>query len=202
MYGKVVETYKKSFDFISFSRGFSLVELILTIGLMSIILAIAIPSYNNFINSRRIKFETDKLISILSLARNSALMKNRSVVVCNLEEVEWFEEIERQCDRYRGWEEKMIVFYEADKSTIEEIHEENILNILDIADDYFWYFVGATKRNYYLRFNANAMTDNQNGTFYLCKRDDPNAKHKVIINKSGRIRDEKATNKDNEKCSS
>jgi type IV fimbrial biogenesis protein FimT len=60
--------------------GFSLVELMISIALMGIILAIALPSYTAWINSSKISAAADSFQNGLLLARSEALKRNTQVI--------------------------------------------------------------------------------------------------------------------------
>ena len=62
--------------------GFTLVELMVTISIMSILLAIAAPSYNTTIASTRMSGEINSLLGSLNLARSEAVKRGLQVDVC------------------------------------------------------------------------------------------------------------------------
>jgi type IV fimbrial biogenesis protein FimT len=59
--------------------GFSLVELMISLALMGIIFAIALPSFTAWINSSKISAAADSFQSGLQLARSEALKRNTQV---------------------------------------------------------------------------------------------------------------------------
>jgi type IV fimbrial biogenesis protein FimT len=59
--------------------GFSLVELMISLALMGIIMAIALPSYTAWIDSSKINAAADSFQSGLQLARSEALKRNTQV---------------------------------------------------------------------------------------------------------------------------
>lgn len=63
-------------------RGFTLIELMTTIGIAAIVAAIAAPSFDKSIKNMRASAASDQLVTALSLARISAVKKAGYVTVC------------------------------------------------------------------------------------------------------------------------
>lgn len=63
-------------------RGFTLIELMLTIVVMGVALAVAVPSWTTFIQNNRLTSQANTLTSSLLLARSEAIKQNRGVVLC------------------------------------------------------------------------------------------------------------------------
>ncbi len=64
------------------ARGFSLVELMVTIAVLAILLAIGIPSFAPLIASNRLTSATNELIASLQTARTEAIRRNARITVC------------------------------------------------------------------------------------------------------------------------
>jgi type IV fimbrial biogenesis protein FimT len=64
------------------SRGFTLVELMITVAVMVILAAIASPSMIELVNNRRAAGQTEELVAALQLARAEAIRRNARVTVC------------------------------------------------------------------------------------------------------------------------
>lgn len=64
------------------ASGFSLIELMITIAVLAILVALAAPSFTAMINANRITGQTNELISSLQLARMEAVRRNEAVRVC------------------------------------------------------------------------------------------------------------------------
>jgi type IV fimbrial biogenesis protein FimT len=62
--------------------GFSLVELMVTVAVAAILLAIAFPSFTSLINSNRLTGQANDLVGALQLARMDAIRYNRRSVLC------------------------------------------------------------------------------------------------------------------------
>jgi type IV fimbrial biogenesis protein FimT len=64
--------------------GFTLIELMITIAAASILMAIAVPSFNQMIISGQLTAQSNEMVSALSLARSEAIKRNASVTLCRV----------------------------------------------------------------------------------------------------------------------
>lgn len=64
------------------SRGFTLVELMVTVSVIALLAAIAVPGMTALINNSRINGQSEELVSSLQLARAEAVRRNARVTVC------------------------------------------------------------------------------------------------------------------------
>jgi type IV fimbrial biogenesis protein FimT len=62
--------------------GFSLIELMVTIAVLAILVAIALPSFTAVINNNRLTSQANEVVASLQQARMEAIRGNRSVTVC------------------------------------------------------------------------------------------------------------------------
>ena len=62
--------------------GFTLVELLVTIVVVSILLAMGAPAFKDFIKNNRVTAQTNDLVSAIQLARSEALKRGTNMVVC------------------------------------------------------------------------------------------------------------------------
>jgi type IV fimbrial biogenesis protein FimT len=63
------------------TNGFTLIELIVTIAVLAIILAIAVPSFQDFFERGRLKGASDGIVALVSTARGEAVKSGRNVTV-------------------------------------------------------------------------------------------------------------------------
>jgi len=80
------------------NRGFTLVELMITISILGLIAILSVPNYQRFMHGWRLNGETQQLASALRTARSSAVMKNIDVVFTfNTDDgtYSWFEDTNR-----------------------------------------------------------------------------------------------------------
>ena len=62
-------------------RGFTLVELMITIGVMAIIAVMAVPSFTNMLLKQNLNKSTRDLVIVLEKARSKAALERRTVTV-------------------------------------------------------------------------------------------------------------------------
>jgi type IV fimbrial biogenesis protein FimT len=64
------------------SLGFTLIELMITLVIVGIVIAIAAPSFTSVIQNNRVTTESNRLITTLKLARSEAIRRGVYVSVC------------------------------------------------------------------------------------------------------------------------
>jgi type IV fimbrial biogenesis protein FimT len=62
--------------------GFSLVELMVTVAVLAVVLAIGFPNFAGLINSNRLTGSANEMVASLQLARSEAIRLNSRVLVC------------------------------------------------------------------------------------------------------------------------
>jgi len=64
------------------TKGFTLLELIVTISIASIVTAIAVPNFTTIVQNNRIKSTTNNIVGSLQYARQTAAINKTTVTAC------------------------------------------------------------------------------------------------------------------------
>ena len=64
------------------SKGFTLIELIVTVSVVAILAAIAFPNFQSLIRSNRLATAHNEVIGLVNLARSDAIRNNQGGAVC------------------------------------------------------------------------------------------------------------------------
>ncbi len=175
------------------NRGFTIIELMMTLAVMSILLVVGVPAFQTFVQNNRQTSDHNGLIMALLSARSGAVRTNVPVVVCTSTNG-------TQCSGSANWEDGWIVFTDVvntDTATEEgvvnaasgggtaalcETDEDCVLGVYDSLG------AGSTLR---LAGAGSAITYNSTGvsdvsdTFTMCVPD-TTVKKQVIISSTGR----------------
>lgn len=159
-------------------KGFTLVELMVSISILAISLSIAIPNLSVFIVKLRVDNEISELFRLLLSARNAAINANQNVTVCPLNDAS-------QCNT--DWQGQISVFIDTNNN-----------KILDIANNEFVIrskaniksgdlLVYGKKRDSIIYQPTGRLSGLSNGTFRYCPQEHSSLSRGIIIAQSGRL---------------
>lgn len=88
-------------------EGFTLIELMITIALVAILLALSAPYFRETITSNKISAEANNLMASFNLARSTAARLNQPVTLCKSADGD-------NCTTDDNWEQGWIIFNDLD----------------------------------------------------------------------------------------
>lgn len=164
----------------NYIKGFTLLELMVTVAIASVLVGIAIPSFTSLISSNRLTTYANELVTTLNLARSEAVKRGQHVVVLKTG-VNW----------EKGWQ----LFVDIDRSTTAK---QNVLDASDIvlktysALPTFYTLRGNNNFTNFIRYQPDGSSNNI-GSFVLCDNHDgsnipkENTSKLVTVNSAGRL---------------
>ena len=108
-------------------NGFSLVELMIAVFMLSILLTVGIPAFNGIARENALADISNRFITSITLARSEAVSKNRTVVMCQLNNAG------TACDNDGNWEDGWVVWIDLDNdNNLENVNEANGVEVVSI----------------------------------------------------------------------
>ena len=166
-------------------RGFTLVELIITLLIAGLITTIAVPSFMTIIVNNRTLSITNSLITDLHLARSEAIKRVQTVTLCKT--VTTADSI--RCDEDAPWENGWAIFVDTNGDEIVDLDDgDTVLRIQGpLAETVVLDYNGPIQ---FIDFLPSGRTNNRFGAFSFCNPDNTVIRQ-IIINNTGRVRSEK-----------
>jgi len=161
-------------------RGFTLLEASIVVTLVSLGVAVAIPSYHGLLQRQRESATTNLLTSFMASARSTAISYHTPTVVCPYDG-------QKGCRADSDWTQGWMMFYDPDGNRQPDLPDE-ILRMEHAPRDAGLRIVSTSGRPR-ATFLANGSAAGSNLTIRLCQGSTTRAA--VIVNRSGRARVER-----------
>ena len=171
------------------ARGFTFIELITTLSIVSVLSGIAIPNFSDFIIKMRVDNEISQLFHLLLIARNTAINTHFTVTVCPLD-------TKNKC--IDNWQQSLSAFIDTNANKIYEPNlGERILFVKDKirANDKLNYGIKRTGVIYSPSGRLAAW--GSNGTFRYCPFGHSERNRGIRVATSGRLYVSHDTDHDN-----
>jgi type IV fimbrial biogenesis protein FimT len=157
-------------------KGYSLYELVMTVTLVSILLVVGVPSFQNSTANSRIRVEVDRLFHAIHQARQESVGRRRAMTICPTQDGE-------SCDPSGSWQSSWMLFVNTDRD-MPAIRDagESIVRRAKIDPRIR---ISANRPSFSLRSTELRAT---NGTFIICDRRGHGRARALIVSYTGRPR--------------
>lgn len=158
-------------------RGFTLLELMVALTVAAILLTVAVPAFNNIIQSNAVTVARNSLIGALSFTRSEAVKQGRDVILCKSADG-------LSCSTTGDWSQGWIVYARESGSTVISI--DNLLRVQTALDQPIT-ITGNSHVANDIEYDAMGFAYGENGTLTI-KRADGSEAVAIIISNVGRVR--------------
>jgi len=164
---------------ISNQKAFTLIELMVSISIVSILTSIALPNLNEFRVKMRVDSEISQIQRLLLTARNQAINTQFPVTLCPLN-------TQNQCNTQ--WDKEISVFIDLNNNNIyEPLNNETLIRTKSIIfdGDKLQYGLGRNR----IKYAPTGRTTGwgSNGTFKYCPKNNEEQSRAIVISTSGRL---------------
>lgn len=163
-------------------RGFTLIEVLVTLSVVSILLSVAAPSYRTFVQDSLLITQSNSFASAIALAKSEAIKRSSEVIICPSTNG-------TSCTGGVVWSNGLLVFADTDRDGVVDA-DEKILQVVAALSG------GNTIRSGFrtrVTFTANGFSMGFADTFSLCDSRGTAYSKAIILNNQGRLRTETGT---------
>jgi len=159
--------------------GFTLVELMAALAIITVSLTVVIPAFSTQIKSINTSLSTNELLGIFQFARSSALKRNSFITLCPTN---------NQVECSDDWRDPIIVFLDPEK--VETISSESqILRIFQPISSGDILLGSISLGRKYFQYNSQGYTNGTAGNLIYCPKDkDIRFARQLVVSLQGRPR--------------
>lgn len=157
------------------ARGFSLLELLITLTIVAIVAAFALPSLNSILQRGEQRAALSELIAIINLSRNTAIQEQTAVTLCPIG-------TNSKCTK--DWNRPLTAFRDPERAR-KIVHSDQVLRVLELSST--GTAKGRTGIRDYFRFRPSGFAEEAIGNIVWCpKNGDNRFASQIRINMGGR----------------
>ncbi|MDA0280557.1 MAG: GspH/FimT family pseudopilin [Proteobacteria bacterium] len=160
-------------------KGMSLLELLITLGILSVLLAISIPDFKNLVESVSADATLKKLATAIQLGKSAAITNRTTVTLC------------RSVDGFAcggSWQDGVLVFTDSNRDRVIN-DEDRLIRYITFPDSKGHIRFRVFQNKQYLQLTSLGITHSQNGNFTYCPfSGDSKIARQLIVNRTARLR--------------
>lgn len=159
------------------SRGFTLIELIILLAIISILFRFGVPAFNNISHDSRMTAHINTMVTSFNLARSEAVKRNKNIVICPNDD--------GQCAKRAHWHNGWIMFVDDDMDREYDDDAEEIIFIEAAKSD-----IEITSSRYRRRvvFRSIGTSAGSNAYYLFCDQRGADGARAVVLSNTGRAR--------------
>ena len=161
------------------SGGYTLIEVLVTLAVVSIGLRVAFAGLHPLLVENRLAVRVNALAGMLQMARSEAISRNRQVVICHSTDGQ-------TCDRVADWTDSWLVFVDENRDR-QRNADESVVAFRQAPENGTRAIYRAFGSKHHLTYRPDGRT-RTNGTFTVCDPRYPELNRALIVTKSGRPR--------------
>lgn len=151
-------------------RGFTLLELLVSMALLTILLGVGLPSLQSLLADNRARFEQERILKILTAARLQAISDRQTITVCTIN-------ADNLCVTHGGL--ALVMFSDDNGNATQDADEARLMTSPELSDG-----LSLTSSRAAINFAPDGTTLGSNATLQLCVSGQPRID--LVIAMSGR----------------
>ncbi|MET1254282.1 GspH/FimT family pseudopilin [Aliikangiella maris] len=172
--------------FISQHNGFTFIDLIFTLAILTLLFGFALPSFNQFIDRQKIATQVSQFKYLLQNARKQAILEKSKITVCPTDD-------QLKCNN--NWSDGFMAFIDLNENRQKD-KSESMIYVQNLNHPQLSLKFKAFGYRNSFQWHQTGITNHQNGTFLFCWKNKPELARALIISKAGRMRHSQDSNQD------
>lgn len=156
------------------SRGFTLLDLLISIAIASLLLGIALPSYSHLISKSKVRALQTDVIRALAFAKTHSVNTGKLTTICGID-------MQQRC--IKDDIQQLAVFIDTNKNAVID-EGEDLLQMTQLSLESI--YLRASFGNEYIRFTYSGAAK-QSGSFIYCSEKHPRHSRRIIVSMPGRF---------------
>ena len=166
--------------------GFSLVELIVTLTIATLLVAMGLPGMSNLVRDYRSSSAINAIVGQIQLARSAAITSGATVTLCPTGGVDLTDPA--TCGGRDTWHQGSMLFIDRNRNGRFSAQDTLLLRFPPISGNGVISWRAFQNRSS-LSILSSGLTNSQNGSFRYCpNNNDPRYARQAIVNRQARVR--------------